>query len=83
MLDFSSSAALVIMVSLGGTGRLYGAFLGAGLYLLMQDFLAKQNPVYWQFWIGLLLVVVVLFARDGVLGGADAVRDRLARWRSR
>jgi branched-chain amino acid transport system permease protein len=80
MLD---SAAIVIMVSLGGTGRLYGAFFGAGLYLLMQDFLAKQNPVYWQFWIGLLLVVVVLFARDGVLGGADAVRDRLARWRSR
>jgi branched-chain amino acid transport system permease protein len=83
MLDFSTSAALVIMVSLGGTGRLYGAFLGAGLYLLMQDFLAQQNPVYWQFWIGLLLVVVVLFARDGVLGGVDAVRDRLARWRSR
>jgi branched-chain amino acid transport system permease protein len=79
MLDFSSSAGLVIMVSLGGTGRLYGAFVGAGLYLLMQDFLAQQNPVYWQFWIGLLLVVVVLFMRDGVLGGVEAVRDLLRR----
>ena len=40
------------------------------LFMLMQDYLARQNPVYWQFWIGLLLVAVVLFARGGMLGGA-------------
>lgn len=83
MLDFPMSAGLLIMLALGGAGRLYGAFVGAGLYLLMQDVLAQRNPVYWQFWIGLVLVAVVLFARDGVLGGADAVRERLTRWRSR
>ena len=51
--------------------------------MLMQDYLARQNPIYWQFWIGLLLVSVVLFARGGVLGGIDAVRARLAARRSR
>jgi branched-chain amino acid transport system permease protein len=79
VLEFQRSASVVIMLALGGTGRLYGAFLGAGLYMLMQDYLARLNPVYWQFWIGLLLVAVVLFARGGVLGGLDVVRDRLRR----
>jgi branched-chain amino acid transport system permease protein len=79
VLDFQRSASVLIMLALGGTGRLYGAFLGAGLFMLMQDYLARQNPVYWEFWIGLLLVVVVLFARGGVLGGIDVVRDRLIR----
>jgi branched-chain amino acid transport system permease protein len=77
-LDFQRSAAVMIMVSLGGTGRLYGAFVGAGLFMLMQDYLARQSPEYWQLWIGLLLVAVVLFARGGVLGGIDAVRARIA-----
>jgi len=80
-LDFPRSAAVLMVLALGGTGRLYGAFFGAGLFMLMQDFLARRNPVYWQFWIGLLLVVIVLFGRGGVLAGADAVRDRLARRR--
>jgi len=79
MLDFQRSAGVLIMVSLGGTGRLYGGFLGAGLFMLMQDYLARQSPEYWELWIGLLLVAVVLFARGGVLGGIDAVRARLAR----
>jgi branched-chain amino acid transport system permease protein len=35
--------------------------------------------VYWQFWLGLLLVVIVLFARGGVMGLADAVAKRLSR----
>jgi branched-chain amino acid transport system permease protein len=78
MLDFASSAAVLIIVSLGGTGRLFGAFVGAVLYLLIQDYLAKLAPEYWQFGIGALLVIVVLFARDGVLGGVDRVlRGRL------
>ena len=82
-LDFPRSASIMIVLSLGGTGRLYGAFAGAGLFMLMQDFLARRNPVYWQFWIGLLLVVVVLFGRGGVLAAGDAVRERFARRRVR
>jgi branched-chain amino acid transport system permease protein len=79
MLDFPRSAAALIMLVLGGTGRLYGAFIGTALFMLMQDFLARRDPTYWQLWIGVLLVVVVLFGRGGVLGIADTLRARLAR----
>jgi branched-chain amino acid transport system permease protein len=41
--------------------------------------LADLNPVYWQFWIGLLLIVVVMFAHGGVLGGLAALLQRRAK----
>ncbi len=69
-LGFQRSAELMIMLVLGGTGRLYGALVGAAVFMIAQDRLAGINPVYWQFWLGLLLVVIVLFARGGILGGA-------------
>jgi branched-chain amino acid transport system permease protein len=73
VLSFSRSADLLIMVVLGGTGRLYGALVGATLFMLAQDRLSGMDPVYWQFWLGLLLVMVVLFARGGVLDGLERV----------
>jgi branched-chain amino acid transport system permease protein len=79
VLGFQRSAAVLIMLALGGTGRLYGAFIGTALFMVMQDLLARQNPAYWQFWIGLLLMAAVLLGRGGVLDGAGAVRDRLRR----
>ena len=79
VLGFTRSAELLIIVVLGGTGRLYGAVLGAPIFMLAQNYLSGMNPVYWQFWLGLFLVVVVLFARGGVLGGVDRVRELLAR----
>jgi len=81
-LGFPRSAELLIMLVLGGTGRLYGALIGAAVYMIAQDILSGINPVYWQFWIGLLLVVVVLFARDGILGGAAKIYTRWAKDRS-
>ena len=75
-LGFARSAELLIMLVLGGTGRLYSALIGAAVYMIAQDFLSGINPVYWQFWIGLLLVVVVLYARDGILGGAMKLNMR-------
>ena len=80
-LGFPRSAELLIMLVLGGTGRLYGALIGAAVYMIAQDFLSGINPVYWQFWIGLLLVVVVLFAREGILGGLAKVYAHLGRSR--
>jgi branched-chain amino acid transport system permease protein len=76
-LGFPRSAELLVMLVLGGTGRLYGALLGAALFMIAQDFLAGINPVYWQFWIGLLLVVIVLFARGGVMGALSALAARV------
>ncbi len=80
VISFEHSGTILIMLILGGVGRLYGAFIGAPLYMIAQDTLAKTDPVYWFFWIGLLLVLVVMFARNGVLGLIDlaiaAVRRR-------
>lgn len=75
-LSFSRSAELLIMLVLGGTGRLYGALVGAAIFMLAQDYISGLNPAYWQFWIGLLLMVIVLFARGGILGGLEKIRDR-------
>jgi branched-chain amino acid transport system permease protein len=71
VLSFERSGAIVIMLVLGGAGRLYGAFVGATLYMIAQDQLAELDPIFWDFWIGLLLVLIVLFARGGILGLAD------------
>ena len=82
-LGFSRSAELLIMLVLGGAGRLYGALIGAAVFMVAQDVLAGINPVYWQFWIGLLLMVIVLFARGGILGGLQAVVSVVRGWRAR
>jgi len=71
VLGFEPSGELLVMLILGGVGRLYGAFVGPLVYLVAQDALAKQFPEYWYFGIGLLLVLVVLFARGGILGLID------------
>jgi branched-chain amino acid transport system permease protein len=76
VLGFDRSAELLIILVLGGTGRLYGALIGAAVFLVAQDVLAGINPVYWQFWIGALLIVIVLFARGGVLGALAAGYER-------
>ncbi len=76
VLGFELSGDLLVMLILGGVGRLYGAFIGPLIYLLAQDALAKQYPEYWYFWIGALLVVIVMFAPGGVLGLIDSIRAR-------
>ena len=71
VLGFEPSGELLVMLILGGVGRLYGAFVGPLVFLVAQDFLAKKFPEYWYFGIGLMLVLVVLFARGGILGLID------------
>ena len=82
VLGFPRSAELLVMLVLGGTGRLYGALVGAALFMIAQDVLAGIDPVYWQFWIGLLLVVMVLTARGGVMGAVAALAALAARRRA-
>jgi branched-chain amino acid transport system permease protein len=78
VLGFPRSAELLIMLVLGGAGMLYGALVGAAAFMIAQDWLSGLNPVYWQFWIGLLLVLVVLFAKGGIVGALKAAHER--RW---
>jgi branched-chain amino acid transport system permease protein len=75
-LSFQRSANLLIMLIVGGTATLYGGFVGAALFILVQDRLANINPVYWLFWLGVLLILTTLFLRRGVVGGLIAWRDR-------
>jgi branched-chain amino acid transport system permease protein len=79
VLSFESAGELLVMLILGGVGRLYGAFVGPVVYLIAQDMLAKQFPEYWYFGIGTMLVLVVMFARGGILGIIDALLARLRR----
>jgi len=76
-LGFPRSAELLIMLVLGGTGRLYGGLVGAAIFMIAQDYLSGIDPVYWQFWIGFFLIVIVMFAHGGILGGLDALRARM------
>ena len=78
-LGFNRSAELLIMVVLGGAGRLYGAVIGTAVFMIAQDYLSGINPVYWQFWLGLLLVAFVFFARGGILGAIDKLARTFSR----
>ena len=78
-LSFQRSADVVVMLILGGTGRLYGGIVGAIIFLVARDQLADMNPQYWYFWIGLLLMAVVLLMPKGILGGLASVAGRLRR----
>jgi branched-chain amino acid transport system permease protein len=60
VLSFGRSGQILIMLILGGVGRLYGAFIGVPLYMVLQDRFAQADPVYWNFWIGLGLVIIVV-----------------------
>src|SRR4029079_4010005 len=67
VLGLEPSGDLLVMLILGGVGRLYGAFLGPVIYLIVQDWLAKQYPEYWYFGVAALLITVILFAPGGIL----------------
>jgi branched-chain amino acid transport system permease protein len=77
-LGFERSAEVLIMVVLGGAGRLYGGLVGALIFMIARDQFSGIEPQYWYFWIGLLLVAVVMFLPNGILGGLAALS---ARWR--
>ncbi len=75
-LDLDRAATVLIILILGGYGRLYGAFVGAAAYIALEHFLARIYPTAWQLGLGLLLVVVALYARNGILGLTEAMWRR-------
>jgi branched-chain amino acid transport system permease protein len=76
-LSMDLSGAVLVMLVLGGTGRFYGAFIGAPVYLLAEHLLSMQDPTYWLFWIGVMLVLIAMFAPGGILSVVDALKARL------
>jgi branched-chain amino acid transport system permease protein len=75
-LGFQRSADVLVMLILGGTGRLYGGLIGAAVYMVARDQFSGLNPQYWYFWIGLLLIAVVMLLPNGLLGGLSLLARR-------
>jgi branched-chain amino acid transport system permease protein len=67
----------LIVLVLGGYGRLYGAFVGAVAYMALSHYLAKLYPTAWQLGLGLMLVIIALGARNGILGLFESLMNRL------
>lgn len=67
MLSWHTSGEIMVFVILGGVARLTGPLVGAALFIILEQTLGSisQN---WQFWLGAVLIVVVLYARGGVVG---------------
>ncbi|HEX7441234.1 MAG TPA: branched-chain amino acid ABC transporter permease [Caldimonas sp.] len=70
--DFHRSAEVLLVLVIGGTGYLYGGIFGALVFKLLHDLISAWTPQYWNFWLGLFLVVLVLVGRDRLI--------RPARW---
>lgn len=61
---FEKSADLMLVLVIGGTGYLYGGLIGAVVFKMLQEVFQTITPQYWLFWIGLVLVVIVLVGRE-------------------
>ncbi len=62
--DFHRSAEVLLVLVIGGTGYLYGGVVGAIVFKLLHDVVSAWTPQYWNFWLGLFLVVLVLVGRE-------------------
>ncbi|MBC7705697.1 MAG: branched-chain amino acid ABC transporter permease [Rhodoferax sp.] len=62
--DFHRSADVMLLLVIGGVGWLYGGVVGAVVFKVMQDILSSVTPQYWNFWIGLFLIVLVMVGRE-------------------
>ena len=77
VLAFHRSADLLLILIIGGTGYLYGGLIGALLFKIVQDAISTFTPQYWEFWIGLILVSLVLIGRDRITGLPMTLLKRL------
>jgi branched-chain amino acid transport system permease protein len=67
MFSWQMSGEIMIFIILGGVGRLYGPVAGAALFITLEHVLGGLSD-FWLIWLGLLLLLVVLFARGGIIG---------------
>jgi branched-chain amino acid transport system permease protein len=67
LLQWTQSGTLMVMVILGGVGYLYGGALGAAVFLVLEEALSAYT-LHWQLGLGLALLAIVLYARQGLAG---------------
>jgi branched-chain amino acid transport system permease protein len=65
--DFHRSAEVLLVLVIGGTGYLYGGIFGAIVFKLLHDLISAWTPQYWNFWLGIFLVVLVLVGREKLI----------------
>ena len=75
--SFERSADLLLVLVIGGIGYLYGGLIGAVVFRILQDAFSSWTPQFWQFWIGLVLVLIVLIGRDRMHRGVLWLPRRL------
>jgi branched-chain amino acid transport system permease protein len=78
-IGFQRSADVLVMLVLGGAGRLYGGLIGSIIFMIARDQFSGIAPQYWYFWIGILLVMVVMLLPNGILGGLSKIFSRWSR----
>lgn len=78
LFDFHRSADVMLVVVIGGTGYLYGGIFGAIVFKMLQDLISAWTPQYWNFWLGLFLVLLMLIGRERLLSPRSWVRRRSA-----
>lgn len=64
VLAFHRSADVLLVLVIGGAGYLYGGLIGAVIFTVLRDWLSLITPQYWMFWIGLILIIIVLVGRE-------------------
>lgn len=74
-MTWQRSGELIVMVLLGGLGSLHGAILGAGAFLLLEEWLSHLTE-HWKLIFGPFLVLVVLFARGGLIGAFERLSGK-------
>jgi branched-chain amino acid transport system permease protein len=74
---FERSAEALVMLVLGGAGSLWGALTGAVLFQIFEHIVSATNPFHWMTMVGLLLIVIVVFAPRGLSHGVLVAWSKL------
>ena len=67
MFSWQLSGELIVLVIIGGVGRLFGPVIGACLFVALEHWLGGLTD-FWHVWLGVILLMIVLFARGGIIG---------------
>ncbi len=78
LFDFHRSADVMLMLIIGGAGYLYGGIIGAAAFIVLRDVISAATPEYWEFWIGLALVILVLGGRERIAAAPRRLIDLIA-----
>lgn len=77
--SFERSAEVLVMLVLGGTGHLWGALAGAIIFMIFEHIVAAANPFHWMTLVGLLLILIVVFAPRGLIEPVLSLASRFKR----